>query len=351
MYGLEEALNLIRPLDGGLMERAQARLDFLTKPKDSLGRLEEFAKKVVGITGRIRPQIKKKVIFTFAADHGVADEGVSAFPREVTRQMVFNFLAGGAGINVLARHAGADVAVVDIGVDYEFEEAAGLIKKKVVRGTRNMRKGPAMTREEALRCMDVGIELAYEYADEGAIFGTGEMGIANTTPASAMIAAFSGSPVEAVTGRGTGISDAAFRNKVKVIEDALALNKPDAGDPVDVLSKVGGAEIAGIAGLVIGAAARRVPVIVDGFISTAGALAAYEIKPAVRDYIFASHNSVEKGHRVMLERMGLRPFVDLDLRLGEGTGAAIAMTLVEAAVKIYNEMATFKDAGVSEQNG
>ncbi|MBI5827874.1 MAG: nicotinate-nucleotide--dimethylbenzimidazole phosphoribosyltransferase [Deltaproteobacteria bacterium] len=352
MSRLQEALNAIAPVDAALLDKAQARLDILTKPKDSLGRLEEFARKLVGITGDIRPRITRKVIFTFAADHGVAEEGVSAFPKEVTRQMVLNFLNGGAGINVLARHAGAEVKVIDIGVDYEFDGKGtdGLLKRKVIRGTRNIRKGPAMTRQEAIDCIETGIALAQEYAEEGAIFGTGEMGIANTTPSSAMIAAFSGADVESVTGRGTGIDDAAFKRKVKVIEDALTVNRPDPADPLDVLSKVGGAEIAGIAGLVIGATARRVPVVVDGFISTAGALVAYELNPLVRDYVFASHNSVEKGHRVMLERMGLRPFVDLDLRLGEGTGAAIAISLVEAAVRIYNEMATFADAGVSGNN-
>ncbi|MDP2688718.1 MAG: nicotinate-nucleotide--dimethylbenzimidazole phosphoribosyltransferase, partial [Deltaproteobacteria bacterium] len=249
--------------------------------------------------------------------------------------------------NVLARHAGAEVVVVDIGVDFEFEDSVGLVKRKVVSGTRNIRKGPAMTRQEALRCIEAGISLADEYAAEGAIFGTGDMGIANTTPSSAIIAAFSGKPVSEVTGKGTGIDDAAFAHKVAVIEDALRVNNPDASDPLDVLSKVGGAEIAGIAGLVLGAARRRVPVVIDGFISTAGALIASELKPEVKGYIFASHNSVERGHRVMLERLGHRPFVDLDLRLGEGTGAAIGISLVEAALKIYNEMATFEDAGVS----
>lgn len=350
MSVLDETLSRIMPIDPALLDKAQERLDCLTKPKDSLGRLEEFARKVVAITGDLRPEIKRKVIFTFAGDHGVAAEGVSAFPKEVTPQMVLNFLRGGAGINVLARHVGAEVVVVDIGVDYEFDDAAGLEKRKVVRGTRNMRRGPAMTREEAVRCLETGIEIAREYAGAGVIFGTGEMGIANTTPSSAIIAAFSGSPVEEVTGKGTGIDDAVFRNKLRVIEDAIRTNDPDTSDPIDVLAKLGGAEIAGIAGLILGAASLKVPVVVDGFISTAGALIAYELKPSVRDYIFASHNSVEKGHRVMLQRMRLRPFVDLDLRLGEGTGAALAISLVEAGVKIYNEMATFKDAGVSEKN-
>lgn len=350
MGKLVETLGKIAPVDQALMEEAQARLDNLTKPKDSLGRLEEFARKMVAITGNTKPYIDKKLIFTFAGDHGVAAEGVSAFPKEVTMQMVYNFLRGGAGINVLSRHAGAEVVVVDIGVDFEFEDAPGLVKRKVIRGTKNIRKGPAMTREEAVRCIEAGIVLAEEYGTKGSVFGTGEMGIANTTPSSAMIAAFSGLPVEEVTGRGTGIDERGFKNKVQVIEDALRVNNPDPSDPLDVLSKVGGAEIAGIAGLVIGAASMRIPVVIDGFISTAGALVAYELQPKVRDYIFASHNSVEKGHRVMLDRMGLRPFVDLDLRLGEGTGAAIAITLIEAAVKIYNEMATFGDAGVSGQN-
>ncbi|MBE7414679.1 MAG: nicotinate-nucleotide--dimethylbenzimidazole phosphoribosyltransferase [Deltaproteobacteria bacterium] len=350
MSMFEEALRGIRPVDAGLIEEARKRLDSLTKPRDSLGRLEEFARRMVAITGELRPCLDRKTIFTFAGDHGVADEGVSAFPKEVTRQMVYNFLGGGAGINALARHAGADVVVVDIGVDFEFDDAPGLVKRKVVRGTRNIRKGPAMTREEAVKCLEVGISLARDYAGKGAIFGTGEMGIANTTPASAIIAALSGLPPEAVTGRGTGIDDAIFRHKVKVIEDAIAVNSPDPSDPLDVLAKLGGAEIAGIAGLVIGAASKGVPVVVDGFISTAGALMARELEPVTAQYMFAAHRSVEKGHGAMLERMGMRPFVDLDLRLGEGTGAAIGITLIEAALRAYNEMATFGDAGVSEEN-
>lgn len=349
MSKLNDALKAIAPVDAALLDKAQERLDTLTKPKDSLGRLEEFARKMVGITGELRPGIKRKIIFTFAGDHGVADEGVSAFPKEVTPQMVLNFLNGGAGINVLSRHSGAEVVVVDVGVDYDFGDAPGLVKRKVVRGTKNIRKGPAMTRDEALKCVEVGIDLAYEYATPGAIFGTGEMGIANTTPSSAVIAAFSGEKVSSVTGRGTGVDDSVFKHKVKVIEDSLRINSPDPADPLDVLSKVGGAEIAAITGLIIGAAAQRVPVVIDGFISTAGALVAFELNRSVRDYLFASHNSVEKGHKVMLDRMKLKPFVDLDLRLGEGTGAAIGISLVEAGVKIYNEMATFGDAGVSEK--
>lgn len=350
MQLLAKTIDEIRPLDTALLDSAQARLDTLTKPKDSLGRLEEFAKRIVAITGNVSPQLSHKIIFTFAGDHGVADEGVSAFPKEVTAQMVYNFLRGGAGINVLARHCGAQVRVVDIGVDHDFIDAPGLIQKKVVRGTRNMRTGPAMTREEAVACIETGISLAVEHGRTGAIFGTGEMGIANTTPSSALVAAFTGLPVIELTGRGTGIDDRAFKHKVQVIEDALRLNKPVTNDPIDCLAKVGGAEIGGIAGLILGAAAQRIPVVIDGLISTAGALIAYELKPSVADYIFASHNSVERGHRVMLERMRLRPIIDLDLRLGEGTGAAIAISIIEAGVKIYNEMATFGDAGVSEKS-
>jgi nicotinate-nucleotide--dimethylbenzimidazole phosphoribosyltransferase len=348
MSGLEKALKSIEPVDTSLIEVARQRLDSLTKPPGSLGRLEEFAERIVAITRSAKPVITRKTIFTFAGDHGVADEGVSAFPREVTPQMVFNFLKGGAGINVLARHAGADVVVVDIGVDYDFDKTSTrLVRRKVIRGTRNMRKGPAMSRDEAMECIEVGMELAEEYATDGAIFGTGDMGIANTTPSSAIIAAFSGLPVEEVTGRGTGIDDSSFSHKVKVIEDALKINEPDPDDPLGVLTKVGGTEIAGITGLVIGAASRRIPVVIDGFISTAGALVACELEPKIRDYLFAAHNSVERGHRVMLERLGLRPFIDLGMRLGEGTGAALGISLVEAGVRIYNEMATFKDAGVS----
>jgi nicotinate-nucleotide--dimethylbenzimidazole phosphoribosyltransferase len=351
MSELERTLKSIEPVDTALVEEAKKRLDSLTKPPGSLGRLEEFAERMVAITGTTEPQIKFKKIFTFAGDHGVADEGVSAFPKEVTPQMVFNFLNGGAGINVLARHAGADVVVVDIGVDYDFGETlTGLVRKKVMRGTRNMRVGQAMSRQEAIACMEVGMGLAREHAKPGSIFGTGDMGIANTTPSSAIIVAFTGLPAEEVTGRGTGVDDNIFGHKVEVIQDALRINALDPSDPIDVLSKVGGTEIAGIAGLVIGSAARRIPVVIDGFISTAGALVACELEPMVKEYLFASHNSVERGHMVMLERMALKPLLDLGLRLGEGTGAALGISLVEAGVKIYSEMATFKDAGVSEKH-
>jgi len=341
----------IRRADGALFGLAQERLDSLTKPQGSLGRLEEFARRIVAITGNPMPPLfGKKAIFVFAGDHGVGDEGVSLFPKEVTVQMVHNFLSGGAGINVLARHAGADVVVVDMGVDHDFSDDPGLICRKVVRGTKNMRKGPAMTKDEAIQAIRPGIALAREYADRGyRLFGTGDMGIGNTTPSSAIASVMTGAPPADVTGKGTGISDDSLAFKVTVIEDAIALNSPDPNDPVDVLAKVGGAEIGGIAGLVLGAASLGIPVVIDGLISTAGAIIAWAMEPATADYMFAAHNSVEKGHRVMLEKMGLEPILNMGLRLGEGTGAALAITLIEAGLKIYREMATFDEAGVSKE--
>lgn len=348
---LETTLKSIRPVNPSFHEQAQSILDRQAKPQGSLGRLEEFGRRYAAIREDLKPCIPKKVIFTFAGDHGVADEGVSAFPKEVTPQMVFNFLRGGAGVNVIARHVGADVVVVDIGVDYEFADAPGLMMKKVGRGTANMAVGPAMSREDAVRAMEVGIELAHRYADMGYdIFGTGDMGIANTTPSSAIVAAITGKTVEDVTGRGTGINDSAWSNKVSVIKRALEVNRPDSADPLDVLAKVGGFEIAGIAGLILGGSARRIPIVVDGFISTAGALIATELEPLVKEYIFMAHKSVEIGHQAALERIGHRPFVDLEMRLGEGTGAALGINLVECGVKVLTEIASFDAAGVSGAN-
>lgn len=346
---LNSTLNNIEPIDKKWISLAQKRLDNLTKPRGSLGRLEEFARSLVAITESLNPLVDKKVIFVFAGDHGVAEEGVSAYPKEVTRQMVFNFLKGGAGINVLARYVGAEIVVIDIGVDYDFGDLSGLISKKVIKGTRNIRKGPAMTREETIRCIETGIELAIEYSQKGyKLFGTGDMGIANTTPSSAIAAVLTGKPVSEVTGRGTGIDDDGLMKKINVIEEAISINDPVYSDPIDVLSKLGGAEIGGIAGLIIGAAAKRIPIVIDGFISTAGALIAYCLEPKVRDYMFAAHNSMEIGHRFMLERIGLLPILDLNLRLGEGTGAALAMLMIEAGLKIYKEMATFDEAGIAK---
>lgn len=340
----------IMPVKEEYILRAQRRLNNLTKPQGSLGRLEDFAQRFVAITENDRPTIGKKVIVTFAADHGVADKGVSAYPKEVTAQMIYNFLRGGAGINVLARHVGAEVRVVDIGVDHDFGDLPGLISRKIRRGTADMTAGPAMSKEETLAAMDVGTALAEEAKRDGVdIIGTGDMGIGNTTPSSAITAVITGRPVEGVTGRGTGIDDEALRRKITAIQTAIKVNEPDRRDPLDVLAKVGGLEIAGIAGLILGSAERRVPVVIDGFISGAGALIAYEREPGVRDYLFASHLSQERGHRAILDRIGLKPLLDLNLRLGEGTGACLGISLVEAGVRIYNEMATFGEAGVSER--
>jgi len=347
---LECTIRQVKPLDVDAMRQARARQDTLTKPQGSLGRLEELSIQVVGITGQARPRIGDKVIVTMAGDHGVVAEGVSAYPSEVTVQMVYNFLRGGAGINVLARHVGARVVIVDMGVAGELEPHPDLVNRKVAFGTRNMAQGPAMSRAQAIQAIEAGIEIVEQELAKGMdIVGVGDMGIGNTTPASAITAAITGVSVAEVTGRGTGIDAEQLRHKVVVIEQALALNQPDADDPLDVLAKVGGFEIGGIAGVAIGAAAHRIPVVLDGFIAGAGALIAAELAPQVKDYMIAAHCSVEIGHRLILDRLGLTPLLDLGLRLGEGTGAALGISVVEAAVNILNEMATFSQAGVSEK--
>jgi nicotinate-nucleotide--dimethylbenzimidazole phosphoribosyltransferase len=347
---LQEVYSQIQPLDTALRKRAQARLDRLTKPLGSLGRLEELAAQYVAITGEVKPTIPRGVVFTFAADHGVTVEGVSAYPREVTPQMVLNFLRGGAGVNVLARHAGVDVRVVDIGVDYEFGTVPGLFDRKIMKGTHNLMVEPAMTRSQAEQSLLVGMELATNAVQEGiGLIGTGEMGIGNTTPSAAITAVMTRRSVADVTGRGTGIDEAGHARKVHVIQTALDTHRPDPTDPLDVLAKVGGLEIGGLAGLILGAAAARIPVVLDGFIAGAAALIAVGLQPSCRDYLIASHRSVEEGHRALLDHLSLKPLLDLDLRLGEGTGACLGINLVYAAIKIYTEMATFGEAGVAEK--
>ncbi len=347
---IQDLCRRIQPVDISLQKKAQARLDRLTKPLGSLGRLEELAASYVSITGEVKPNVPRGVVFTFAADHGVTLEGVSAYPREVTPQMVLNFLRGGAGVNVLAKHAGVDVRVVDIGVDYEFGAVPGLLARKVMKGTNNLAVESAMTRSQAEQAVMIGVELATEVVREGiGLIGTGEMGIGNTTPSAAITAAMTGRPVADVTGCGTGIDESSRRHKIAVIERALDRHRPDIMDPLDVLTKVGGLEIAGLAGLILGAAAARVPVVLDGFIAGAAALIAVGLQPLCREYLIASHRSVEQGHRVVLDHLRLKPLLDLDLRLGEGTGACLGMDLVCAAIKIYTEMATFDEAGVSDK--
>lgn len=331
-------------------EAARMRQSQLTKPLGSLGQLEDLSVQLAAITGCDRLSVARKGVFIMAADHGVAIEGVSAYPAEVTYQMVLNFLHGGAAINVLARQAGARVVIVDIGVASEFGDLPGLIRRKVALGTANMAAGPAMTLEQAEQAVQIGIDVVQSEIDAGLdLVATGDMGIGNTTASSAIVAAFTGLSVAQVTGRGTGIDDAGWSRKVEVIERALEVNRPDPSNALDVLSKVGGLEIAGLAGIIIGAASKRVPVVIDGFISGAAALVAAEMLPEVRPYMIAAHQSVEIGHRVMLERLGLRPLINLNLRLGEGTGSALAFHLIEGAARIHNEMATFAEAGVSSQ--
>ena len=350
MKKINEVIAEIEDLDSDLMGKAQERLDNLTKPQGSLGRLEELAKLIVGITRKESPTLKNKVIFTLAGDHGVTEEGVSAFPKEVTPQMVYNFLKGGAGINVLANHVGARVVVVDAGVAVGLEPHPDLVIKKINYGTKNMTKGPAMTREEAIRSIESGIEVFENELKKGIdIVGTGDMGIGNTTPSSAITAVFTGKPIETLTGKGAGVDDKGLKNKIEIIKRALEVNKPDPKDAIDVLSKIGGFEIGGLAGIILAAASRRIPVVIDGFISGAAALVAYHLEPKVKDYMLAGHCSVERGHKIILDHMGLKPILDLDLRLGEGTGAALSMSIIDAGVKIMTQMATFKSAGVSKK--
>ena len=351
---LQKTIKKIPMIDYKCISDAQERLDNLTKPQGSFGRLEEIAKQVCGITRKKNPYLDKKIIFTLAADHGVTEEGVSAYPKDVTEQMVYNFLRGGAGINVLARHIGARVVVVDMGVAGKIRstkhEARNFREKKINYGTRNFLKEPAMTREEAEESIETGIDIFNnEYKKGIDIVGIGEMGIGNTTASSAITACVTGCVVEEVTGRGTGVSDDGLIKKISVIKRALSLRAPKTDDAIDILSKVGGFEIGGMAGIILAAAAKRVPVMLDGFISGAAALIAYKLEPKSKDYMLASHSSVERGHKVILKYLDLKPILELDLRLGEGTGAALGINLAEASVKIMIEMATFKKAGVSER--
>lgn len=346
-----ETIGRIQPTDRRLLAQAQARLDRLTKPIGSLGRLEELAARYVMITGEMKPKVPRGTVFTFAADHGVTAEGVSAYPSAVTPQMVLNFLRGGAGVNVLARHVGIEVRVVDIGVAFDFEGVSGLIHKKVMPGTKNMLVESAMSPAQAEQALQVGIDLATEAGRQGiGLIGTGEMGIGNTTASSAIAAVMTRRPVSEVTGRGTGIDDASYAHKIDVIQRTLDLHRLDSTNAIEVLAKVGGLEIGGLAGLMLGAAEARIPVVLDGFIAGAAALIAVGLQPHCKDYLIASHRSVEQGHQAILDHLGLKPLFDLDLRLGEGTGACLGMSLVFSAIKILTEMATFDEAGVSERN-
>jgi nicotinate-nucleotide--dimethylbenzimidazole phosphoribosyltransferase len=351
MNKLNNTIKKIEVPEPGLLEKAQAKLDDLTKPQGSLGRLEELAKQIVGTTGNIDPVIKKKAVIVMAGDHGVVRDGVSAYPQEVTMQMVLNFLKGGAAINVLAKHIGAEVQVVDMGIASDAKSQPGLINKKIASGTKNITEGPAMSEIQAVRALEAGIEVAGTMIDKGCnIIATGDMGIGNTTPSSAIASVICNMRPEDVIGLGTGIDSDGMARKLKAIKKAISINNPDAEKGIDVLSKIGGFEIGGIAGIILGCASKRIPVVIDGFISSAGALIAYAIEPKSAYHMIPSHCSVEKGHRVALAHLGLKPLFDFDMRLGEGTGAAIGISITEAAVKILNEMATFSSAGVSTKN-
>jgi nicotinate-nucleotide--dimethylbenzimidazole phosphoribosyltransferase len=347
---LEETIEQITPIDCGLENAAQRRLDELTKPPGSLGKLEMLARRIAVIQRNVPPRLGRKLLFVFAADHGVAAEGVSAYPKEVTAQMTRNFLDGGAAINVLARHCGVDTEIVDAGVDHDFGLVPRLRAGKIRRGTANFTRAPAMTRAEATAAVELGIRCVRE-TGPGNLFllGAGDMGIGNTTSAAAILCALTGAAPADAVGRGTGIDDATLARKVSAIGRAIEINRPNADDPLDVLSKVGGLEIGAMTGVMLAAAALRVPMVLDGFIAGAAALLAMRFSPHVKDVLFAAHLSAENGHRLMLGALQLEPMLDLQMRLGEGTGACLLMGLMEAAVKIMAQMATFQSAGVGER--
>ncbi len=345
---LDKSIASIRPLNETVLAQANERLANQARPAGSLGMLEPVSARLAAIFGTLDVRLDNKVIVTCAGDHGVTEEGVSLFPQAVTAQMVFNFVGQGASINVLAKHAGARVKVADLGVNFDFDPDLPIFHKKVGKGTANFARVPAMVRQDAVRSIEAGIEIVNELLAEGPVdmLGTGDMGIGNTTPSSAVIAAFSGIAVEKLTGRGTGIGDAALANKIRVIQQALVLHQPNPDNPLDVLAKVGGFEIGGLAGLVIGAAAAGIPVVCDGLIATAGALIACELAPAAKAYLFASHRSAEVGHRFMHDRLGVDPLLDLQFRLGEGTGAALAMELLDAATRVLCDIKTFEEVAI-----
>jgi nicotinate-nucleotide--dimethylbenzimidazole phosphoribosyltransferase len=348
---LSRTIEQIIPQDQNSRILARSRLEQLTMPYWALGRLMDLALDLAGICGCMSPPIERRVVVVMAADHGVVEEGVSKYPREVTGQMVLNFVNGGAGINALSRTARSKVVVVDMGVASDLSDLVAdgsIYNGKIGMGNGNMAQGPAMSREQAVLSIETGIKIALELGDTTDLFGAGEMGIGNTTASSAITSVLTGRSPREVTGRGTGIDDPEYDNKISIIEKSIRKNQPDSRDALDVLAKIGGFEIGGIAGLILGAASLNKPVLLDGFISTAGALIAHALNPVSADYMIAAQQSVEQGHRYALARLGKLPLLDLDLRLGEGTGAALAMPMVEAAFRILTEVATFEEASVSK---
>jgi nicotinate-nucleotide--dimethylbenzimidazole phosphoribosyltransferase len=350
-----EIVKQIQPIRNEWVERAREHTAHLAIPLRALGRLHDIAERICGILETLEPDVAAKAFLVMAGDHGVVSNGVSAFPQEVTGEMVENFLRGGAGINVLARQVGAEVMVVDMGIipDVDPGHSDGRNKFhvcKVDRGTGNIAKGPAMSRHQAEQSVLHGFKLASELFSAGTrLLGTGDMGIGNTTPSAALGVALTGTAVNQMVGRGTGIDEDSLEKKREIVRQAIDINRPNPGDGLDALAKVGGFEIGGIAGCILAGAYHRRPVVIDGFISTAGALVAHSLCPTAVDYLFAGHCSQEAGHRRMLEHLGLEPILDLRMRLGEGTGAALAMGVIEGAVRVFKEVLTFEDAGVSKK--
>ena len=345
---LEDRLKEIKGLDKEVIEKIQKRLDNLTKPLGSLGRMEEIVKQIGGITGEVFPSVKNKTVVIMCADNGVVDEGVSSCPKSVTATVTKNFMKGFTGINVFSRHAEANIKVIDIGVDDDiFEE--GIINKKIRKSTWNMAKGPAMSREEAIKAIEIGIETIENLKEEKVnLIGTGEMGIGNTTTSSAVATVLTGCNLEDMVGVGSGLTKQSFNNKIKVIEHCININKPQPSDPIDVLAKVGGFDIAGLVGCFLGAALYRIPIVIDGFISAAAALAAVKIKPEVKDFIFPSHGSAEPGNKKIMLELGLEPMLQLQMRLGEGTGAVLGFQVIDMAIAAYTEMGTFQVANIEQ---
>lgn len=355
MMKLEEIIDGIQPVERKWIRKAQERTAQLVMPTRALGKLHEISERLCGIQQTLKPAIHQKAILVMAGDHGVVAEGVSAYPQEVTPAMIQTFLAGGAGINAISRQVNADVWVVDMGIIPQLDVsglkgAERLQVEKIGNGTANFTKGPAMSRQAAEKALRIGFEQASGLIENGAdILGTGDMGIGNTTPSAAIGAVITGAGLDEIVGRGTGVDDAGLAHKRDIVRRGIEINTPQSDDGLDVLTKIGGFEIGGIAGTILAGAFHRRAVVVDGFISTAGAMIAYTLCPNVKDYLFAGHCSAEAGHGTMLKHLGLEPILDLGMRLGEGTGAALAMGIIEAAVRMFNEVLTFEQAGVANK--
>ena len=347
MHLLKQTLDAIRPVDRTVMAAAQREIDYCLKPPGSLGKLESMARQIAGITGQVHNAIRKKAIVVMMADNGVYTEGVAMYPQDITRIGAEFVTTGRMGVNFLARQAGADIIAVDIGIQVDVD-LPRVINRKVRHGTANFLKEPAMTREEAIQAIEAGIEVTMDAIDRGYdLIGTGEIGIGNTTASSAVLFAFTGAPIDRVVGRGAGLTDEAFARKKAVVEEAVRRHRPDPDDPLDVLAKVGGLDIAGMVGTYLACAARRVPVVTDGLISNVAALAAMRCKPEAVQYMIPSHISFEPGAKLLKEITGLEPMLDMDMRLGEGTGCALVFTIIEAALRMIEEMGTFAVLGKS----